>query len=101
MAYIHHFDWYSAWFQKGKYRLLLFDGQTTHLTRQFLEVCEERDIHVFVFPSHLTHLLQPLDVGVFQPYKHWYKAAVTKLYYTGGTSVDCIDFLNQIHRVRL
>jgi len=28
------------------------------------------NIHPYPFPSHLTHMLQPLDVGVFQPYKY-------------------------------
>ena len=24
----------------------------------------------------MTHILQPLDVGVFRPWKHWHKAAI-------------------------
>jgi len=36
------------------------------------------NIHPYPVPRHLTHVLQPLDVGVFQPYsfKHWHKKAV-------------------------
>ncbi len=30
----------------------------------------------FGLPSHTTHLLQPLDVCVFQPLKHWHSKAV-------------------------
>jgi len=28
------------------------------------------NIHLYPFLSHLTHILQPLNVKVFQPYKH-------------------------------
>jgi hypothetical protein len=28
------------------------------------------NIHPYPFLSHLIYVLQPLDVGVFQPYKH-------------------------------
>jgi hypothetical protein len=31
---------------------------------------------VAYFPSHLTHKIQPLNVVVFQPFKHWYSKAV-------------------------
>jgi hypothetical protein len=34
------------------------------------------NIHLYPFPGHLTYVLQPLNVGVFQPYKHWHKKAV-------------------------
>jgi hypothetical protein len=37
---------------------------------------EENNILLFRFPSHLTHILQPLDVGIFRPWKHWHKQAV-------------------------
>jgi hypothetical protein len=25
---------------------------------------------------HMTYIMQPLDVGVFQPYKHWHDEAI-------------------------
>jgi hypothetical protein len=39
---------------------------------KFLKKAKEENIHVFCFPSHLTHLLQPLDVTIFGPLKKKY-----------------------------
>ncbi|KAM4061406.1 DDE superfamily endonuclease [Hirsutella rhossiliensis] len=35
--------------------------------------CFDHNIKVFPMPPHLTHQLQPLDVGVFRSYKHWHQ----------------------------
>lgn len=48
------------------YRLLVIDGFTGHTTFEVFEYCIKFDIIVAAFPSDF-HILQPLDVGVFQP----------------------------------
>lgn len=57
-------------------RLLIFDGHGSHVTYQFVEYCIQRNILLLCLPSHSTHLLQPLDVGLFSPYQHFYGLAV-------------------------
>lgn len=42
---------------KGEKRLLLMDNYSSHLTLQFLEFCEEKNILPFPFPSHTTDIL--------------------------------------------
>lgn len=37
---------------------------------------EENSILLYRFPSHLTHILQPLDVGAYRSWKYWHKQAV-------------------------
>jgi hypothetical protein len=39
-------------------------------TIEFMQ-CDNNGITPFGFPPHTTHILQPLDVVVFQPYKHY------------------------------
>jgi len=48
--------------------LLIFDDHNSHLTSEFCQFCLNRQIHLFCLPTHSTHLLQPLDVGLFSPY---------------------------------
>lgn len=52
------------------------------------------------FPSHLTHLPQPLDVGVFQTYKDWHSALVhqtiNRFYGSYSTEVS----LKDLHKIR-
>ena len=76
MHWLRHFDRFSALRQIGAYRLLLFDGYESHGTREFLEYCEKKKIIPFCLPPHTTHLLQPLDVVLFQPYKHYHAEAI-------------------------
>jgi hypothetical protein len=67
-TYIQHFERQSRLSQKGAHRILLYDGYKSHLIAEVLEFCEFWKIHVFAFPPHATHFLQPLDVVLFQPY---------------------------------
>jgi hypothetical protein len=57
-------------------RALLMDQHGSHMTPEFVLKATGYNIHPFPFPGHLTHVLQPLDVAVFQPYKHWHRKAV-------------------------
>ena len=63
----NHFDKYAIPSKSGAVRLLLCDNHSSHDTYEFKKYCIEHNIALFYFPSHATHLLQPLDVGVFGP----------------------------------
>jgi len=49
---------------------MILDSHTSHTTLELRLMAAQYNIHLFALPSHLTHVLQPLDVGIFQPYKH-------------------------------
>jgi DDE superfamily endonuclease len=68
--YIQHFERQSRKTRVRAYRILLYDGFKSHFTREVLEFCEFNLIHVFTLPLHTSYILQPLDVVLFQPYKH-------------------------------
>jgi hypothetical protein len=57
-------------------KVLLMDRHGSHMDPDFIIKATASNIHPYPFLGHLTHVLQPLDVGVFQPYKHWHKKAV-------------------------
>jgi len=50
---------------------------------------------------HTTHLVQPLDVVCFQPYKHWYGKAVAKAYAEGCTDFNKMELLSALHEIRV
>ena len=54
---------------RTRFRMLLFDGHSSHVTWEFLLYCLQHRIIPFCLPSHTTHKLQPLDVAVFSPLK--------------------------------
>ncbi len=49
--------------------ILFFDGHKSHDSLTLIEMARDNNIILYVFPPHTTHLLQPLDVGVFGPFK--------------------------------
>jgi DDE superfamily endonuclease len=51
-------------------KVLLIDQHSSHMDPEFTIKATVHNIHPYPFPSHLTYVLQPLNVGVFQPYKH-------------------------------
>ncbi|KAF8241590.1 DDE-domain-containing protein, partial [Wilcoxina mikolae CBS 423.85] len=52
----------------------------SHLSLEFCQYAVDHNIALFCFPSHSTHLLQPLDVGLFGPLQKYYgKAADTHM----------------------
>lgn len=76
------------------------DGYGTHDTYEFLEYCEEYNIIPLTFPSHTTHSLQPLDVCVFQPLKHYHSEAVNQAISTGVECFSKVEFLAAFNQFR-
>ncbi|RPB05436.1 hypothetical protein L873DRAFT_1621598, partial [Choiromyces venosus 120613-1] len=55
--------------------ILLLDGHITYYKEDFTIKYYEHHIISFKFPSHFIHIFQPLNVGVFWPWKHYYNQA--------------------------
>ena len=52
------------------------------------------------YPPHSTHLTQPLDVGVFQPMKHYHAEAVDNAIRLGDVDFNRLDFLAAFNQFR-
>jgi len=48
-------------------RFLIPHGHSLHINLQFSEFCDTHNIICFCLPADSTHLLPPLDVGLFGP----------------------------------
>ena len=66
----------------------------------FLKYCADNKIITYLLPSHTTQLIQPLDIAVFGPYKHWHGEAIRNHNQLGLTAVTKIDFLNILNEFR-
>ena len=49
--------------------LLIEDGPASHVTLDVIKLARDNDVHLLCIPAHTTHVLQPLDAGVFKPMK--------------------------------
>ena len=79
---------------QGKYRLLVLDGHDSHCTMQFVQYCEENSIVPLCLPPHTTHLLQPLDLGIFGPLAKAYKKQLHDHTRFGTANISKVQFLN-------
>lgn len=49
--------------------ILLMDFHASHISPSVISLAKENQIFLFTFPIHTSHLLQPLDVGVYKSLK--------------------------------
>lgn len=91
--WIKHFDKYSFSRTKGQYRLLILDGHESHNTFLFHEYCREHNIVVLCLPPHSSHLLQPADVGAFEPLKKAYGFQINDFIKACITHITKLEFL--------
>jgi hypothetical protein len=56
---------------------LILDGHATHTHGPNIELCRANNIDVCFLPPHTSHILQPLDIGVFGSYKAAFRRSVT------------------------
>ena len=57
-----------------EHRILVLDGHSLHINNiEFIEHCIQHNIHLLCLPAHTTHILQPLDIGLFSPLGAYYK----------------------------
>ena len=80
LEWLQHFNKHSTKISLGAKRLLILDGHGPHHTKQSIQNCDNNGIIPFGLPRHLTHLLQPLDVVVFQSLRHYQAKALTSWY---------------------
>lgn len=57
--------------------LLLMDGHKTHFCQANSQICTENNIKCIALPPHTSHILQPLDVGIFNVFKAAFRKAVS------------------------
>ena len=71
---------FDSWFKKQFMRyapasrplILFLDGHSSHYCPDTIKLAADNGIIIFTFPPNTTHLTQPLDKGVFGPFKqHW------------------------------
>jgi len=74
--WLKHFNCFSQKHQKKAWRLLMMNDYESHHTSEFLFYCENHKIISFNLSLHTTHLLQSLDVYIFQSLKHWHSKMI-------------------------
>lgn len=56
--------------------IVLMDSHASHISPAVIELAKQNEVHLFTFPAHTSHLLQPLDVGIYRPLKSAWNQSV-------------------------
>ena len=82
---------------------MIVDGHGSHLSAQFVRFCMTHDIDLLVLPPHTSHVLQPLDVGVFKELKKELSIAAEQRWarMPAGTAISKRDFIRDLAEARM
>ena len=58
--------------------VLFFDGHYSHISIEIIRQAQANRVVLMCLPPNITHLLQPLDVGVFAPLKNTWQAVLKR-----------------------
>ena len=58
---------------KKNMHLLILDGHSSHVTLDVVQEARALGLDLLTLPSHTSHVLKPLDVSVFMPFKTFFK----------------------------
>ena len=76
--YIEWFNFFLKNIPPTRPLLLIEDGHSSHVSIEVIELARKNDVHLLCLPPHTTHLLQPLDVGIFKSLKSHYNKECKK-----------------------
>jgi len=93
IAWIKLFDTATAYKANGKKRLLICDGHDSHISAEFVRYSIDHDILVLLLIPHSSHIMQPLDVGVFGPLKRAMSAQLDPIFRTGVRTVHKSEWM--------
>ena len=99
---ILHLEWFNFFVKNSPPLwpvLLIQDGHSSHISIEVIELACDNEVYILCLPAHTTHILQPLDVGVFKSFKANFSKSCT-LYltrYPGRVITPDILDLSQKH----
>jgi hypothetical protein len=95
MHWIRHFDNQTKLIlhSPNEYRILLCDGHDSHVSASLVGYCIQNRILLVLLPPHSSHLLQPLDVGIFRPLKTALAHRQTQLFRSGVRRIEKAEWV--------
>ena len=81
--------------------MLIIDGHGSHLMIEFIDYCWDHKINPLKLIAYTTHLLQPYDVGFFQPMKQHHQNILADQVRFSRSDYSKNDFLNAYNEIFL
>ena len=82
----------TAFRAAGEPRILILDGHGSHCNVEFFQHYIEHKIYPICLPSHSTHLLQPLDVELFESLQKSHSTELDEWHRKGNNAIRKDNF---------
>ena len=86
--------------RRGAWLLLIIDGYGSYMTLLFHNLATKNKIVLFHLQPHSTYLTWLLDVGVFQPFQHYYINTIDKIVWLSNKKFGKLEYLAAFHAFR-
>jgi len=80
--------------------LLVCDGHDSHISAEFVRYCYEQNIAILLLLPHSSHLIQPLDIGVFNPLKAAMRSILSTIFQTGILPLQKLEWIQSYIKAR-
>jgi hypothetical protein len=100
IAWLDHFIKHNNCGPDEPWHILLIDGATCHEAPEFILKAKMNRIWIVKFPSHQTHLIQPLDVGCFRQWKRHQQSAIMNAIRSYEAEYNVQSFFRDLPQLR-
>jgi len=94
------FNSYTSDKANRRTRLLVCDGHDSHISAEFVRYCYEHNIALLLLLPHSSHLIQPLDVGVFSSLKAAMRSTLSTIFRTGILRLQKPEWIQSYSKAR-
>ena len=78
----------SKGYDENENVVIFMDNCKVHDSLAAMELARSLHIHFLTYPAHCTHVMQPLDVGIFGPFKTFLKEEINLTWFNDGKFRD-------------
>ena len=76
------------------------DNHGSHCTEEFIEMANKNMIRPYPLIAHCAHCMQPLDVGCFRSFTHWYQEAIHNSMIKMDLDYGISHFMKDLQEIR-
>jgi hypothetical protein len=69
LSWLEHYDHETHEKANGNWRMVYYDGHSTHVTLEIIRYAHHNRILIICLPPHSSHVLQPLNLVIYGPFK--------------------------------
>lgn len=97
LDWLTHFKQHTRTRTVGAKRMLVLNSHESYISADPEAYCNQHNIVTISLPPHSSHLIQPLDVGIFSPLKRAYGAEINLFILAHVNYITKVEFLSAYH----